>query len=114
MFRLIPLKKVPAGYTVYRTLWAGSIKFDANDTFSKLNPRWCVQGTGMDRDMYKSFADVVRFTTIKVFACIRAAYGYVGTFNGERVGMLTFQFDIGDFFQSTRTDSDPSAPRFFC
>ena len=76
MFDLIPLSKVPPGYKVYPTLWAGNIKFDANDTFSKLNPRWCLPGSGMDRDMYKSFADVVRFTTMKVLACMRELRTY--------------------------------------
>ena len=49
----------------------------------------------MDRDMYMSRSDVVRFTTIKIFACMRAAY---------RKWLLDVQFDVKDAFQATRLD----------
>ena len=54
-----------------------------------------LQGGDMDRDMYMSRSDVVRFTTIKIFACMRAAY---------RKWLLDVQFDVKDAFQATRLD----------
>jgi hypothetical protein len=79
------------------TLWAFKIKFTADGKFEKLNPRWCVVGTNMDRDIYESFSDVVCWTTVLILAAIRACYP-----------VLDFQFDVSNAFQATRTDDDPS------
>ena len=45
------------------TDWVHTIKFDAEGTFSKLNVRWCLQGTDMDHEMYHQYADVMRPTS---------------------------------------------------
>ena len=50
----------------------------------------------LSRDIYESFSDVVRWTTILILAAIRACYP-----------VHDFQFDVSDAFQSTRTDDDP-------
>ena len=63
-----------AGHSIMDTLWAFKIKFTADGKFDKLNPRWCVVGTNMDRDIYESFSDVVRWTTVLILAAIRACY----------------------------------------
>jgi hypothetical protein len=49
----------------------------------------------MDRDVYTSYADVMRMTSLKVIVAIRAAY-YPLT--------IDFQGDLVDAFQATRTD----------
>ena len=54
-------------------------------------------GTNMDRDIYESYSDVVRWTTVLTLAAIRACYP-----------VHDFQFDVSDAFQATRTDDDPS------
>ena len=41
-------------YKSYNTLWAYEIKLHSDLTFNKLNPRWCLKGGAMDRDIYKS------------------------------------------------------------
>jgi hypothetical protein len=85
-----------AGHEIMDTLWAFKIKFDKDGVFDKFNPRWCVVGTNMSRDIYESFSDVVRWTSVLILAAIRACYP-----------VHDFQFDVSDAFQSTRTDSDP-------
>ena len=95
-WRLSP-KYAPLDILLMGTLWAFKIKFTADGKFEKLNPRWCVVGTNMDRDIYESFSDVVCWTTVLILAAIRACYP-----------VLDFQFDVSNAFQATRTDDDPS------
>ena len=100
MFALEPEADVlAAGHKIMPTVWAFKIKLDKHGVFEKLNPRWCVVGTGMDRDVYESFADVVRFTTVLVLVALRSSYK-----------LIDFQFDVCDAFQATRTDDDPDDP----
>jgi hypothetical protein len=89
-----------AGHEVMDTLWAFKIKFDKDGKFEKFNPRWCVVGTNMSRDIYESFSDVVRWTTVLILAAIRACYP-----------VHDFQFDVSDAFQSTRTDDPLEMPK---
>ena len=42
--------------------------------FEKLNPRWCVKGTRMDKSIYCGFSEVAKIQYIKVLGCIRATY----------------------------------------
>ena len=57
MFTLEPESEVrAAGHSIMDTLWAFKIKFDENGRFEKLNPRWCVVGTNIDRDMYERYS----------------------------------------------------------
>ena len=94
VFELVAIEDVLAeGHVILDTLWAFKIKLDKDGNLDKLGPRWCVKGGNMDRDIYQSFADVVKFTTVKVMACIRAAYA-----------VIDFQFDVTNAFQCTRTD----------
>ena len=51
LWELVPESSVDKSkFTIYNTLWAHKIKFDSNRKLDRLNPRWCVKGTGMDRD----------------------------------------------------------------
>ena len=102
MFTLIPLTEVPAGHRIYSTLWAHKIKFKADGSFDKFNPRWCLMGGNMDRDIYDSFSDVVRWTTVILIFNLRARYD-----------LVDFHFDISNAFQSTRTDNMNDQPRLF-
>ena len=109
MWRLWRQKDLPPGVKILRTLWAFNIKFDGQGVFQKLNPRWCIVGTGMDRDIYDSFSDVMRWETLLLLVAIRANYK----------GVVDFHFDVKDAFQATRTDTARSAevqkrPPTFC
>ena len=57
----------------YRFTWAGNIKNDgtAQRKFEKLNPRLCIVGTGMDREVYPSRAE-----TLKMMSFCRDPFGY--------------------------------------
>ena len=106
---LIRWRDVPSGFKVLRTLWAFKIKFDADGIFLKLNPRLCIVGTGMDREVYDSFSDVLRWETLLVLVAIRANYK----------GIRDFHFDVKDAFQATRTDTAQSEavrnqPKVYC
>ena len=66
MFNCVPISKVDTRqYKVYNTLWAYKIKLNADLTFNKLNPRWCVKGGTMDRSIYKSFAETRCMTSCR-------------------------------------------------
>ena len=72
MWRMVRIKDLPKGTKVLRTLWVFKKKFDGKGIFEKLNPRWCIVGTGMDRDVYDSFSDVLRWQMLLVLVAIRA------------------------------------------
>ena len=77
LFELVCLQAVlDAGHVVLNTLWAYDIKYVGvlKDIFSKLNPRWCLMGGPMDREVHESYADVCKWTTILVIANIRCHY----------------------------------------
>ena len=102
-------KDLPPGTVILRTLWAFNIKFDGAGIFQKLNPRWCIVGTGMDRDVYDSFSDVLRWQTLMLLVAIRATYK----------GLIDFHFDVQDAFQATRVDdanatTTKKQPPVFC
>eukprot|EP00966_Prymnesium_polylepis_P141662 3271355-Prymnesium_polylepis.2 len=80
------------------SLWAFKIKFDEIGAFQKLNPRWCVMGGDMSREIYESYSDVMKWVTLLIMGAIRSSYK-----------VDDFQFDISDAFQATRTDK-PVAP----
>ena len=53
-FDLVYLSDVDTDtYEVYDTIWAYKIKLDGTSDrkLDKLNPRWCLVGTPMDRDL---------------------------------------------------------------
>ena len=82
-------------HEIYRTLWAYKIKFkDGGLIFDKLNPRWCVKGGTMDRDLFKSYAEMMRLTSLNVL------WGIKSEFYDELSAML---LDLKDAFQSTST-----------
>ena len=98
LFELVPVSDVPGGAkSVLGTLWAHRIKLDENGKFRKLNPRWCVIGTGMDKDVYHSFADVARTSSFHIIFALRTLKYTVD-----------FQIDQTNAFQSTRTDEPGS------
>ena len=94
MYRLVPRADLPPGTKIMRTLRAYAIKRDEHGKFKKLNPRWCLDGSGMSHDQYDSFADVVRMSSIKLIACVKAAYP----------ALIDIQADCSNAFQATRTD----------
>ena len=109
LFTLVAVDVVlQQGFTIVNTLWAFSIKYDESGTFSKLNPRWCMMGGGMDREKHESHAEVCRWTSVLLIIHIRCAYMTVA-----------FSFDISNAFQSTFRDKavEPGHPpptRMFC
>ena len=85
----------PKGVKVLRTVWAYKIKTTGTGTFDKLGVRTCAVGTGMDRDIFTAYADVMRMSSLKIIIAIRAGY---------YAKLVDFQADLVDAFQSTRTD----------
>ena len=85
---------------IYKTLWVYKIKLHADVTFNKLNPRWCLKGGGMDRDMYKSHAETLRMYSFRIILACKG--GYYDFF-------CAFLLDCSNAFQSTRTDSGDDA-----
>ena len=85
-------------YKIYDTLWAYKIKFKkgagGSTIFDKLNPRWCVMGGGMDRALYKSWAEQARATSVNIM------WGMKGLYYKK---LAAGQFDMKNAFQSTRT-----------
>ena len=51
---------------IYNTLWAYKIKLNSDTTFKKLNPRWCLKGTSMDRDVFESHAETLRMSSFRI------------------------------------------------
>ena len=85
----------PPGAEVLRTTWAYAIKTTDTGMFHKLGTRVCVVGTGMDREIYNAYSDVMRMSSLKTIAAIRGAY---------YTQLISFQADVSDAFQSTRID----------
>jgi hypothetical protein len=110
MFRLIPRSEVPKGYRVYPSLWVQASKPDeAMPGTDKPTSRWCLVGTGMDRELYESYFDNMSRVSLNIMFCLRAAYSkYLAHGCG----------DLDNFFQATRTDvkreGDKPLPRLFC
>ena len=96
MFDLVLKRSVDLKvHTIYRTLWAYKVKFkEAGLIFDKLNPRWCVKGGTMDRDMFKSYAEMMRHASLNVLLGIKAEFYH------ELADAL---IDLKDAFQSTGT-----------
>ena len=84
-------------HTIYQTMWAYKIKYKGL-IFDKLNPRWCVRGGSMDRDVFKSYAEMMRTTSLNIL------WGIAAEFYDELAKAL---MDLKDAFQSTATvDAD--------
>ena len=92
MYDLVHPSQVPEGYKVYKTIWVYKIKLDEKRALNKLAPRWCVKGTAMDREVYKSFSEMMRMTSFKIVLCIKASYYLL---------LCEFSSDVSDAFQST-------------
>ena len=80
--------------SVLRSVWANKIKFDEDGSFLKLAPRWCIVGTTMDRDVYESFSDTVRHSTIKVVMTIKAQHPW----------LHEYYFDVTNAFPTTAVE----------
>ena len=66
MFEWIPISAIDTKqHRIYATLWVYKIKFEEGLKFSKLNPRWCLQGGTMDRDKFKAHAETLRITSYR-------------------------------------------------
>ena len=109
MFNWVPVSHIDRkAHEIYNTLWAYGIKLNTDLTFSKLNPRWCVKGGGMDRDMYKSHAETLRMSSYRIIAAIKAGY---------YKALCAALADCSNAFQSTRTDGEfksENTPKFYC
>jgi hypothetical protein len=115
VWRLVTRSSLPPNTKLHQLLWAGTIKDETDTsvdppvtTFMKLNPRLCVQGQHMDHNQFRSFADTMRFSFVKVMAAVRAAYG-----NVTPSKLHDFQFDIRNFFQSTRVEGRSDVPTLY-
>ena len=109
MFVWVPLSQINRKeHEIHNTLWVYGIKLNSDLTFSKLNPRWCVKGGGMDRDVYKSHAETLRMSSFRIICAIKAGY---------YMALCAALADCSNAFQSTRTDgeySSESTPEFYC
>jgi len=106
MIQYVTRSDIPAGTNVMRTVWAFKINFDKDGKFEKFNPRWCIVGTGMDREVYDAYSEVMHWNTLLMLIAIRASYA----------GIVDFHFDVGSAFQATRTDDpdDAELPSLYC
>jgi hypothetical protein len=96
MFDLVKRSDVDESkHTIYKTLWAYKIKFEEGGlVFSKLNPRWCVKGGTMDRDVFKSYAEMMRSSSMNI------GWGLKSAFYDQLIDAL---LDLSNAFQSTTT-----------
>ena len=110
MYDLVPVESVDRSkYTIYPTLWVFKIKTKEDGTF-KLSPRWCVQAGDMDREVYKSYSEMVRISTVQIIWAIKAAFWNL---------ICQCKADAENAFQATRTvNKDGSMmdgqPEFYC
>ena len=82
-------------HVIYDTLWAYKIKYkEAGLIFDKLNPRWCVKGGTMDRKKFKSFAEMMRLTSLNMLWAIKSEFY-------EQLACAILDFK--DAFQATGT-----------
>ena len=84
---------------IMRCKWVNAIKRTiAKDGKHKavLNPRLCIVGTGMSREVFKSFAQVARTSSIHILVVIFVTYM-------DRLEDI--QMDDSNAFQATRTDT---------
>ena len=100
VWRLIKRKNVPAGANIYNVKWVNRIKPNEVGGFGKLNPRLCMIGTQMDRNVYATFADYMRMSSMKIVIIVTKVYG-----------LFQFQLDDKNAFQNTPVD--PAAPKIY-
>ena len=54
-------------HKIYNTKWVYQVKFkEGGLVFEKLNPRWCVMGGSMDPRLFKSYAEMMRRTSMNI------------------------------------------------
>ena len=94
-------------HVIYNTLWAYKIKLNSDTTFKKLNPRWCLKGTSMDRDVFKSHAETLRMSSFRIIMALKGGYWKA---------FCDILLDCSDAFQATRTDGEfeGSMPDVYC
>ena len=107
LWELVPESSVDTTkYTIYDTLWVHKIKFDSERKLDRLNPRWCVKGTTMDRELYKSFSEMMRMSTFQMLLAVGGVY---------YDALCKFSLDVKDAFQATRTDTPgDEKPPLYC
>ena len=81
------------GHKIMGSLWAHRLKPHKAKFADMFNVRWCIKGTGMDRDMYESFHDVMRSTSLWIMANIAAHYD-----------VIDLQLDVSNAFEAARRD----------
>ena len=91
LFELVRLDSLPKGTVIHPSLWVHAIKRDGDGKFLKLNPRWCICGGRMSREIYKSFSDVMRSSSMCMIVSVGMTYMEY---------LFRFQMDESDAFQS--------------
>ena len=96
MYELVPESSVDKSkYKIYDTIWVHKIEWkDGGLIFNKLKPRWCVKGGSMDPDLYKSYAEMMRPTSMAIM------WGLKTAFYDKLTDAL---LDLKDAFQATAT-----------
>jgi hypothetical protein len=108
MFEWVALSQVDRKtHTIYNTLWAYKIKLNSDTTFKKLNPRWCLKGGTMDRDVFKAHAETIRMSSFRIIQAVKAGYWDA---------LCAILVDCSNAFQATRTDGefDGTSPTIYC
>ena len=93
-FKIVPRTGI-SRKDIMRVKWVNAIKRMVNK--AKFNPRLCIVGTGMSREIFKSFQQVARITSINILTIIFSAYMDL---------LEDIQMDDSNAFQATRTDTD--------
>ena len=83
---------------IMRVKWVNAIKRMMDK--AKFNPRLCIVGTGMSKEIFKSFQQVARTTSVNILTIIFCAYMKF---------LEDIQMDDSNAFQATRTDTDSPA-----
>ena len=83
MFTWVAVTQIDTSkHKIYNTLWAYKIKLNSDLTLNKLNPRWCIKGGTMDRDIYKSHAETLKITSYRILLAL--VFVYFSEQSGER------------------------------
>ena len=96
VWNLVHRKDVPKGVRIHRTRWVFAIKTDGMGKFQQLNPRFCLVGTTMDREIYNAYAGFAKPVTHYVLMALRVTYN-----------LVDFMWDFKNFHQTTPADDTP-------
>ena len=77
-YELVPLASLPTGRKPIGSTWTYAIKRDSQGNITRYKARMCAQGFSQQEgfDYYATFANTVRFDTIRVALAYAAEKGY--------------------------------------